>query len=165
MDHHAKQTTPSSPPTASAVQFLESLVYSLDVVLRSEGKRVISAEAYANVQDYPCSPNLAEGFAELMRSGTGINGVYNLVGLAKTQGIVQLKSLGCRSGQVEGLSTITIEAWLVPTETIDLESLLKATPQRTIASVNDYRINIRRVGEPLSMAKELLGEALDDVHQ
>ena len=146
MDH--RPSVVSAIPSAIAIQFLESLIYSLDVTLCFDGKRVWSAEAYASIKDYTCLPSLAEGLAELMTDLPRVSGTYNLAGLAKVRGEVRLKSLGHSKSATKLLSAVSVEALLVPTEAIDLESLLKTVPQHATNSVNNGEINIRRMEAP-----------------
>jgi len=134
-----------------AVEFLESLTYSLEVS-KSPGGKIFKSRAYLEkLENYFCPADTNQGLRNIAASGKSVLGFFNIANLVKVRGHFRIKNLDCHLRFADAI-TITLSGELVPDETIDVESLLRiAHLVDHSAASNPYNIQIERILDPLKI--------------
>jgi len=135
----------------SAVEFLESLVYSLEVSKFPSGEIFKSRAYLERLENYFCPADANQGLRNIAASGKPVQGFFNIANLVKVRGHFHIKKLDCHFRFADAI-TITLSGELVPDETIDVESLLQIAHlvDHSVTS-NPYSIQVERIPDPLKI--------------
>jgi hypothetical protein len=138
-----------------AIEFLESLTYSLEVSKFPSGEIFKSRAYLEKLENYFCPADTNQGLRDIAASGKPVLGFFNIANLVKVRGYFHIKNLDCHFRFADAI-TITLSGELVPDEMIDTESLLKITHlvDRSVTS-NPYSIQIERISDPSKIPARL----------
>ena len=152
----------ATEPINSAVsEFLESLVYSLDVDRLHSGA-IVTYRVYLESQDLFCSRDIMKGLQILMVSGESVDGFYNIANLVKARGRFSPRRFQA-SSRVGDAITLNIDGELFLDEAIDVRSLLKiAHLVKHDPSNNEYSIKVSCVENQMCVAGTNIGYYLSD---
>jgi hypothetical protein len=134
----------TTEPINSAVsEFLESLVYSLDVY-RSPNGSILKARVHLERSELYCSLNIARELHHILYNDWSIDGFYNIANLVKARGHLRLESTDISTGDPAlGAPSISLSGELFLDETIKVDELLKIAPFVEHVADNHYSINVQ----------------------
>jgi len=126
-------------------EFLESLVYSLDVKRFPNGS-ILKARVHLEKSELYCSIDTARELRHIICNNRSIDGFYNIANLVKARGHLRLKSTDISTEDpVLGVPSISLSGELFLDEEIKINELLKIAPFVEHIANNQYSINVEEI--------------------
>jgi hypothetical protein len=126
-------------------EFLESLVYSLDVKRFPDGS-ILKARVYLEKSELCCSFDIARELRQILCKDWYIDGFYNIANLVKARGHLHLGTTDISTEDpVLGVPSISLSGELFLDEEIKINELLKIAPFVEHVADNQYSLNVEEI--------------------
>jgi hypothetical protein len=126
-------------------EFLESLVYSLDVKRFPDGS-ILKARVHLEKSELYCSIDTARELRHILCNNRSIDGFYNIANLVKARGHLRLGATDISTWNPD-LSdpSISLSGELFLDEEIKINELLSIAPFVEHVAKNQYSLNVQEI--------------------